>query len=233
MNKTTIHKINLSTVALAASMLTGLHLRADEQPLAQKQFTYLDLQPKATQKLSDSMHGFDGNSLSELPKGEQTFNGVKFKIADSYIPLRGRDETGKPEKVEAITVGKPFTKLHILHGTCYGSYRTGGDRLFVEYGTVIGEYRLHYDDNSIESIPIVYGEDVRDWWNWDKPAEVTRGKIAWSGKNALSRQQGQSIQLYLTTWNNPHPRKTVLTVDYISAAKSAAAPFCVAISLED
>jgi hypothetical protein len=233
MNKTTIHKINLSTVALAASMLTGLHLRADEQPLAQKQFTYLDLQPKATQKLSDSMHGFDGNSLSELPKGEQMFHGVKFKIADSYIALRGRDETGKPEKVEAITVGKPFTKLHILHGTAYGSYRTGADRLFVEYGTVIGEYRLHYDDNSIESIPIVYGEDVRDWWNWDKPAEVTRSKIAWSGKNELSRKQGQSIQLYLTTWNNPHPRKTVLTVDYISTVKSAAAPFCVAISLED
>ncbi len=33
-------------------------------------FTYIDLQPKANQKLDDGFHGAEGNDLSELPRGE-------------------------------------------------------------------------------------------------------------------------------------------------------------------
>lgn len=108
------------------------------------------------------------------------------------------------------------------------------ESLFRNANLLIGyTYRLHYEDGSTESIPIAYGQDVRDWWTWEKPAEVTRGKIAWTGKNSFSRQQNQSIHLYLTTWSNPHPEKKVSSLDYICTGTSAASPFCIAISIEE
>jgi hypothetical protein len=44
--------------------------------LAAKKFTSLDLQPKANQQLTENFHHSDGNSLKELPQGEQVFEGV-------------------------------------------------------------------------------------------------------------------------------------------------------------
>ena len=211
-------------------------LTAADAPADSPAPVYLDLQPKANQKLADSLHGFEGNNFAELPTGEQVFGGARFKLGDGYIRLSGRIETGseqkKPEKVEGIPVGQSFSRLRILHGTGYGSFGKPGDPLFIAEGTAVGEYRLHYEGGAIESVPIVYGQDVRDWWNWDKPVEVTRGKEAWTGQNAFSRQQNQNIHLYLTTWSNPHPEKKVLSIDYVCNEKGAASPFCIAISLE-
>jgi hypothetical protein len=230
------HPIVIALVITTTNLITP-RLRADETSAPQKPLVYVDLQPKANQKLSDSLHGFGGNDLAELPKGEQSFGGVKFKVEDGYLRLSGNIETGnqpkKPEKLEGIAIGKSIARVHILHGTGYGAYGSVGDPLFVKDGTLIGEYRLHYEDGSTESIPIAYGQDVRDWWTWEKPAEVTRGKIAWTGKNSFSRQQNQSIHLYLTTWSNPHPEKKVSSLDYICTGTSAASPFCIAISIEE
>jgi len=36
--------------------------------------------------------------------------------------------------------------------------------LFVPDDTLIGEYKVRYDDKAVETIPVVYGKDVRDWW---------------------------------------------------------------------
>ena len=61
--------------------------------------------------------------------------------------------------------------------------------------------------------------------------EVTRGKKAWEGKNEPAQGFNASIRLYLATWNNPHPDKAVVSIDYISA-QTDAAPFCVAMTVE-
>ena len=225
----------VSLTFLTAVMTVVPESRAQEGS-ASRHFIALDLQPRINQKLADALHGFAGNNLAELPKGEQTFAGIKFKIGEGYLRLSGAVETGpaprKTGRIEEIAVGTSCARLHILHGTGYGAYGNDGGPLFIRDGTLIGEYRIRYEDSSIESIPIVYGEDVRDWWNWDKPAEVTRGKIAWTGKNAFSRQQNESIHIYLTTWTNPHPQKKIVSFDYVCTGTSAASPFCIAISLE-
>lgn len=102
----------------------------------------------------------------------------------------------------------------------------------MEDGTEVGEYTLYYEDGTSASIPIVYGKDVRDWWSWDKPVDITRGQIAWEGKSAAARKAGQLVRLYMVTWENPKPDQKVLSIDYVSTFKSAAAPFLVAITLE-
>jgi hypothetical protein len=207
-------------------------LSSQNKPAQEKAFAFVDLQACANQKLTDSLHGFKGNDLAELPKGDHTFGGVKFRIEGSYIGLGSSVDPEKPKEVKGIKLEKLVSKLHFLHGTGFGAYGNAGDPLFVADDTLIGEYKINYEDKSTVSIPIVYGKDVRDWWNWDKPVEVSRGKVAWNGENAFAKQMKKQIHLYLATWENPKPATKVLSVDYISTGGSAGVPFCIAITTE-
>jgi hypothetical protein len=205
---------------LSGALLWGVALPKEKDPM-----TYLDLQPKANHKLKDPFHGSGaGNDLAELPQGEQKLAGVRFKIGPGLIQLGGRNFQIKPEKVEGIKVGLSCAKLHILHATAWGF--SAADN------TVIGKYVVHYKDKTKETIEIVQGKDVRDWWLFADTPGVTRGKVAWVGLNAHARNSNAKIRLYLTTWQNPHPKKEVAAIDYLSTKTTPAAPFCVAITVQ-
>ncbi|MFH1923811.1 MAG: HEAT repeat domain-containing protein [Planctomycetota bacterium] len=192
--------------------------------------TYVDLRGKANQKLAEGFHGGTvDNNLAELPEGEQTFAGVRFKIADGLIQLGGKNLPDKPEQVEGVPVDNQFTRLYILHSTGY-TKRTPHD---VADGAMIGQYKVHYEDKTEEIIPIVYGEDVRDWWNIDRSKAVTRGRVVWVGSNAPTRSRNMKLRLYLTVWENPHPDNKVISISYVSTNTTAAAPFCVAMTAEE
>lgn len=188
---------------------------------ADTEVTYLDLQPHANQKLAEDFH-VPGNTFKELPQGEQTLRGVKFKIGESAIMLAGTFLSDQPEKAEGIQVKKAFRKLHILHASAY----------VAPDGTLIGEYLVHYEDGSTEAVPVVYGEDVRDHWNKDQSKAVTRGKVAWTGENDAVKERNMKLRLYLTTWENPKPDKRVARIDYVSK-KARSAPFCIAMTVEE
>jgi hypothetical protein len=188
---------------------------------------FVDLQWKSNERLSTDLHGFEGNNLMKLPLGVEEYAGVKFSVGEGYIKLGGTIDKQRPMKVEGIKVNESAARIQILHGTGYGA--AGG---FVADGAKIGEYVIHYEDQSTASIPIDYGTDVRDWWSWGKSPEVTRGKIAWAGTNDFSEEEKQIIHLYLATWENPKPALKISTIDYISTGKTPAAPFCIAITLE-
>lgn len=187
---------------------------------AEKQLIYIDLQPRANHKLAEQFHAdeFPGNNLAELPKGEQTFEGCKFKIGEGLIQLGSNLLASKPKEVKGIKVDKTFAKLHILHATGWS----------VEDGTRIGEYTVNYEDKTKEVIPIVYGSDVRDWWVNDPSQTVSRGKVGWKGKNGAH----DMIWLYITSWNNPKPDKKIASIDYAAVGGTDAAPFCVAMTAE-
>jgi hypothetical protein len=198
-------------------------------------FEPVDLQPYVNQKRGESLgSGVEGNNLAKLPGGEQSLGGAKFKIEQGIIHLGSNVLDRHPDKVLGIKVDAKCAKLHILHATCYGGGpNRPGNPLHVPDGTLIGEYRLTYDDKSTLTIPIVYGQDVRDWFYLDDEAAVERGKIVWNGENERASLLGAKIRLYLTTWKNPHPDKKLATIDYLGKKdETPAAPFCVAISLE-
>src|SRR5438105_15964964 len=94
--------------------------KADKKD-SDKKWILIDLQPKANHKLKDNFHGtdFQGNNLESLPQGEQTLEGIKFKIGEKYIQLTSTQAAvaDMPEKVEGIKVDAKFAKLHILHAT--------------------------------------------------------------------------------------------------------------------
>lgn len=225
-----IHRRTLFTsivIGLIGNLSPHSIAGADETQVA-----FVDLTEVANRNRSEDQHGFDGNNLMELKSGIRELAGVRFQIFDKFLSLGSKVEKRFPVKIEGIKVDQTAKRIQFLQGTGYGAYGEAGDALFVADGTPVGEYVVHYADKSAEKVSIVYGQDVRDWWNWEKPFEVTRGKVAWSGENLFSRQQGQKIRLYLGTWENPKPDVKIAKIDYLSTATTAAAPFCLAITLE-
>jgi hypothetical protein len=55
-----------------------------------------------------------------------------------------------------------------------------------------------------------------------------RANVKWS-----KRTSGKQIRLFLGTWENPHPKKRVIVIDYVKVGDTTAAPFCVAMTLEE
>jgi hypothetical protein len=219
-------------IMLTAIVLGGVIGLAGAGSDKKPSFTYIDLQPKANQKLNEPFHsGTEGNDLSELPRGEQTLAKVKFKIGDAVVQLGSTQVKDKPAKVEGIVVDRKLVRLHMLHATGYGG-APEDNATHVKDDTPIGAYIVHYDDKATARIPIVYGKDVRDWWDWDKSKETPRAKLAWEGTNALASQSKIHLLLYRGTWDNPHPNKRVTSIDYESTNDTPAAPFCIAITAE-
>lgn len=193
--------------------------------------TYIDLQPKATQKLTDDVGGrTPKNNLASVPTGEQAFAGVKFKVGPGLIQLGSPLLRAKrPDKVEGIAVGRVVNKFHFLHSTLFGKSMP-----VIEDGTVIARYVVRYGNRATEAVEVKYGEDVRDWWAVkdaprDKKDNVT---VAWEGENEASRASNHRVRLYLTTWKNPHPARKVAAIDFARAEGTQASPFCVAITAE-
>jgi hypothetical protein len=168
---------------------------------------------------------FSGNGLAELQKGEQTLGGVRFHIGDKLIRMADVEDRDGVLKVEGIPVQQKITRLFTLHATGNGSP-------YFADGTKIGSYTIRYEDGSEESIPIVYGEDVRDWWDFDEGKPVTRGRVVWTGGNLAADKYEVTIRLYLGAWKNPHPDKMVTAIDYVSSTSTKCRPFCVAITVE-
>lgn len=194
-----------------------------------RSFHFLDLQGKANLKMTDSFHGYAGNNLKQLPQGQQVLGRAKFKVGAKFIQLASKRAPKFPAKVSGIAVGKTANQIHFLHATGWGSPGTVAD------ATKIGAYIVHYKDKTKAEIPIVYGEDVRDWWNHDDSRKCSRGKVAWSGSNAAAanfRGRGVPLRLYRGTWKNPSPKKEIVSIDFTSMNETISAPFCIAISLE-
>jgi len=212
-------------IVMTAVLALALPLAAvpvmPDKPVAQ-----VELKDHLNVKLKDNLHSNDfvGNNLASLPTGKQKMGGVEFLIGDGVVQLGSANVKEKPEKVEGIKVGGKCKKLHFLHATGY----------YTTEGTAVGKYVVHYDDKSTEEIKLVYGEDVVDWWVTGEAKAPTKSKIAWEGENDAVKQSNGKIKLYLTTWENPHPKKAVTTIDFVATAQdTGVAPFCVAITAEE
>ncbi len=210
---------------LSAALLT---LAADDKNNAKqatRKFTCIDLKDKSNHKLNELFHANApaGNNLDCLTRGEQTLEGIKFKIGEGYIRLGSARLSDKPDKVEGIKVDKRFAKLHILHATAWST----------DNDTIIGEYTINWEDDTSVTIPIIYGKDVLDWWTTDDVVEASRVKVAWKGENEASKARDMHVRLYLTSWENAKPEKKVKTIDFATTKETICAPFCIAMSIEE
>ena len=218
-------KASLVTAAiLALGAIGDSPDAAKSRPVSGIKFTFVDLQPSGNHRLVDALGSLEGNNLAGVPQGPQMLDGTWFRIDERLIRVRGQRSPEPPEAVRGIAIGARFDTLHILHSTMFGNAFGTDD------GTEIGAYVVHYADRTEERIPIIYGEDVRDWWRSGDPADPSRGKVAWAGRNKAAGEEDE-IRLFASRWKNPHPEKRVISIDFESK-NTPSAPFLVALTLE-
>lgn len=188
--------------------------------------TCVDVQPKADQTMDLEAFDTPFNDMRRVPRGEQTFGGVKFTVGPRSLQLGSGLLPEAPEKIEAIPVGKRVARMYVLHGTQFS-----GPIHNVADGTAIGWYRVVYEDQTEQSVAVVAGEDVGSWFAEDSDPP-SRGAKVWEGKNRIADWTKSSVRLFASGWTNPHPAKKVARIDYL-AAGTQAAPFCLAITVEE
>ena len=162
----------------------------------------------------------------DLPAGPRLLAGVEFQIGERMLQLRGQRAPQMPLAVKEIPVHRRVVRLYILHATQDARSSHG-----VREGELIAEYRVHYADGDVATIPVNVGQDVRDWWT-SEPEPLARSQVAWAGENKAASDGHCYLRLFLSTWKNPHLEKVVASIDYVSMQR-AAAPFCLAITAEE
>ncbi len=199
---------------------------------AKPKYAFIDLQPAANQSLLESLsERLPDSTLADLMQGEQKLGSGVYQIGPKCISLGSNQTMTRPYKSD-IPAKHKFAKLYILHATQFGAFGEEGHPYFIKDGTTIGQFMVRYADGSGEGIPIVYGEDVRDWWNWDKSKATSKGKLVWTGSNPASRMYDVELRLYESVWKNPKPDLEVTGITYTSGQETAGAPFCLALTAE-
>jgi len=185
----------------------------------------------ANQSLDETMHGgAEGNNLAMLVAGSHVMGGVPFNVERKILCLGNKEGIAAhlPERIDGIpVVNKRASRLHFLHATGWKAPKDG---------TPIGHYEIHYADGTTEMAKIVYGVDVRDWWDSDGTLAVDDGRMVWTGSNPAIMQQSpgaQQIRLFLSTWENPRPDEDIATIDFVGYKATECAPFCVAITIDN
>jgi hypothetical protein len=111
---------------------------------------------------------------------------------------------------------------YFLHGTIYPEGN----------GTEIARYVIHYAGGQQSVRPVRYGEDIRN----SIALAADRGREdavpAWTGTNPLVAENGISVRLYKSAWENPHPDVPVESIDFNSNL-TRSAPFLIAITVEE
>jgi hypothetical protein len=194
------------------------------------------LQPFANQSLDEPFHlaHMADNNLSQLPRGEQVFDGVTFSIGDRCIQLSGTLLTDRPTSSGEMPLVGRVARLHFLHASGWGEGSGGtADLGYIPDGTQIAKYAVRYTDGTEVEIPVVYGRELRGWWEFHTGLPETTATVAWRGANGTTDSWGVSLRLYHQTWDNPRPEAEVESVAFESVNHTIAAPFCVAISAEE
>jgi len=166
--------------------------------------------------------GIEHNNLAMLSPGLLEMDGTVFDVR-GIVQLDGKrlHATGEryPQQISGIKIGQKCRQLQFLQATGY----TSPD------GVQVGTYVIRYANGLQETVPIVYGEDVRDWNESSDPTKVlSRGRIVWRASNDAHFV----IRLFKTTWLNPLPAVEIRSIDYLSTM-SDAAPFLLAITAEN
>jgi hypothetical protein len=225
-------------VALLAVSFSILNVAASESPALKipprdpkARPELIDLSAHYNAALTDNWHpasnmaGETGNDLSELPRGIQKLDGVEFDVrglVQVSATETGNSRHSYPRAANGIKAGLRCKRLHFLHGTGF----VGGE------GQKIGSYTVHYEDGQTNEIPIIYGEDVRDWWAYPQMAKETkRATVAWTGTNKATVANHMGLQLFRRPWDNPRPEVSIESIDF-SACIAGSIPFLIAITAE-
>lgn len=193
----------------------------------------IDLTNYYTAALDDDWLVSAGANLKRLPKGIRKLGDVTFDIRgiiqlgglslyeESDYPVE-EQKIKYPEMVNDIEINQKASKIYFLQASAWGE----------EKEKEIGQYIVHYRDNSTDTISIRYLDNIRDWWFAEGDEMPGNATQAWIGLNDITENRGMQISLFNYTWDNPQVEKIIRSIDFISAMTNAA-PYLVAITLDE
>ena len=195
--------------ALPLTVVTG-----KEWSIAPERIVMINLAPYANRSFSDTREN-DGkggwtdqgkNNFSTIPLGKVNAAGIPFQIIDpaennglSCLILRGTEQPGFPAAIRNIKVGEKFSRLFFLHTSAWG--RSGET----------ARYRIRYEDGGFADFILYDGRQIGDWWGRNKLSEARRGITCLN-------PVGAPVTAYVAEWENPHPEKTISTIDFLTPA---------------
>jgi hypothetical protein len=181
--------------------------------------------------LDDDWFNHGGHDYHDLPKGLQTFDGVNFDVRGLIIlaGTRSIKISGLvlPESIRSMPVNRIGKFIHFLHVSAFGACVDGSGR-----GAQIGSYILNYANGEKQTIPLVYGKNIMDWWVDPAEGHVSEAKEVWVGSNAATRSRGMQIRVIKYSWPNPLPDQIINSFDFVSEIQNSA-PMLLAVTVGD
>ncbi len=183
----------------------------------------LDLKAVVNQAFADDRAG-DGkggwtdegpfNDLRDMKPGLHQWLGVPVKVLDpaenggrAVLTMRGRTFQGGPTRSGPIAVGRKVRGLFFTHAANYAQAA----------GTEAGAYEVEYLDGSRQTIPIILGTNVWDWW-WDhREGEDSRTIPVKVSQSLVADCPYRFIRLWY--WENPKPNQPIKSIT-LSVPKS-------------
>jgi len=208
----------LLVVAIAAGCLTGSQAQKKSNPSVNPPSTNapiatgpLTLNLARYQKPLTTING-ETDMFTSIT-GRQSFDGLPFQIDGQAIlfgrAYSSRTRTNYPESVDGIRIGRKFDELHLIHYCAW---------LDMD-GAPLARIRLNYADGSKYEFPILYGGEVRDWFQQgtEEKEQVAdpNTKICWRSTGTNSPLG--CLRLFKTLLQNPNPQKIVDSMDVISS----------------
>ncbi|MEI6503022.1 MAG: hypothetical protein WCP21_18590, partial [Armatimonadota bacterium] len=134
------------------------------------------------------------------------FAGRPFALVDpkknegkAVVALRGEHQPTLPETAKGLTLQRKADKLWFLHAAAWAP---------ADVTKEIAQYVVHYTDGTQAVFPIRYEIEVGDWYT---PRPLPGTRVGWTGNT-----EGHSpVGLFVTEWTNPHPDKTIGTLDIV------------------
>ena len=191
---------------------------------------FLDLRAVANRSYGDTVAG-DGkggwtdqgeNHLRHAPWGATDCNGVSFDFIRpdqnedrACVILRSTRQPYLPDAVRGIAANLRAEALYFLHA---GAWIVKDQEAF--------RYVVHYADGTSLAIPMIGRRDFDDWW-----IDSRRAELASSARCVPGWKNSEGRGFHVLRWENPHPGKTIATID-IESACTGTIPIIEAITAE-
>lgn len=142
---------------------------------------------------------------------EQVFNDVPFHLTapksnggKGVISLGSGVAPKLPTEAKGIPVNAKFELMNVVHASAWMQQKPGKP---------IAKFVLNYEDGTTADVFVNAIEHICDWHGYQGGANC---KIAWSGANKVA-----TVTVNQSAFRNPHPEKTVKTIDVVGALHHA------------
>lgn len=182
----------------------------------ERSFAVVSLEEIGNHELTEQLY-----SLQTLGAGPVKSADISFLIGEKLIRLGSTVRAEDPERV-TVPLSTTARRLHFLHSE---HYQDGV--------AVLAFYVVHYKDGRQAVIPVIKGQNIRDYEVAD-PAQIPRSiAVGWIGPPNRPDRTEIKPALYRLSWDNPFPDVPIDRIELTSRKqKTSQATFIVAISAE-